>query len=155
MKYLISHRGNLTGPNKFLENRPDYIKKALSEGFDVEIDVWVYNGYLYLGHDLPQYLIDISFLKNEKLWCHAKNNDALFRLHSEKDIHYFSHDNDPYTLTSKKFIWCHPNSEPNKDTIYVSFDKNYRNGNILGICSDYIGYYKNIVNTTSDNTSKL
>ena len=33
----ISHRGNLTGPNKKWENNPEYIRKALDDGFNVEI----------------------------------------------------------------------------------------------------------------------
>ena len=40
---LISHRGNLTGPNPKKENHPDYILNALREGYEVEIDVWFEN----------------------------------------------------------------------------------------------------------------
>ena len=36
--FLISHRGNLNGPNIKDENNPDYIMEALSKDFDVEID---------------------------------------------------------------------------------------------------------------------
>ena len=61
----ISHRGNVNGkiPNK--ENHPDYIKLALSNGYDVEIDVWYDNGY-WLGHDEPTYNITKDFLLNNK-----------------------------------------------------------------------------------------
>ena len=38
--YYISHRGNLKGSKPEYENHPNYIKKALSMGYDVEIDVW-------------------------------------------------------------------------------------------------------------------
>jgi len=36
---LISHRGNLFGPNPTNENNPDYILNAIELGYDVEIDV--------------------------------------------------------------------------------------------------------------------
>ena len=39
---LISHRGNITGPNKEMENKPEYIEKTLKMGYDVEIDVWCF-----------------------------------------------------------------------------------------------------------------
>ena len=47
---FISHRGNING-NNFLENNPDYISETIGKGFDVEIDLWVKKGQLYLGHD--------------------------------------------------------------------------------------------------------
>lgn len=50
---IISHRGNINGPNPRMENKPEYIKKALDENFMVEIDVWFYQGELWLGHDEP------------------------------------------------------------------------------------------------------
>ena len=36
---LISHRGNVTGPNSDRENHPDYIDRAIEKGFDVEVDI--------------------------------------------------------------------------------------------------------------------
>ena len=58
---LISHRGNLNGKTDD-ENKPKYIEEALSQGFDVEVDVWYDNKQFYLGHDEPQYLIQKDFL---------------------------------------------------------------------------------------------
>ena len=55
--YLISHRGNLDGPNVKDENKPNYILYALSKGYDVEIDVRIYKDKFFLGHDEPQYKI--------------------------------------------------------------------------------------------------
>ena len=52
---LISHRGNINGPNKEQENHPDYITSALKQGYDVEVDVWLIDGNIVLGHDEPQY----------------------------------------------------------------------------------------------------
>ena len=53
------------------------IKKAISMGFDVEIDVWRFGEDYWLGHDYPEYNISPEFLLNESLWCHAKNLDAF------------------------------------------------------------------------------
>ena len=64
---LISHRGNLIGVDTGKENRPSYIKNALRLGYHVEIDVWNLNGTWLLGHDEPQFEIDIDFLMNNKL----------------------------------------------------------------------------------------
>ena len=61
---LISHRGNLNGPNKERENHPDYIWEALQAGYEVEIDVWWVDGKFKLGHDEPQY--DFPFQFNRK-----------------------------------------------------------------------------------------
>ena len=60
--HFISHRGNLNGPNKNLENKPNYIKEALDKGFDVEIDVWLSKEKFYLGHDEPLYETDVNFI---------------------------------------------------------------------------------------------
>ena len=51
---LIAHRGNIDGPSE-MENHPDHIQKALDAGFHVEVDAWVIDGEIFLGHDEPQY----------------------------------------------------------------------------------------------------
>ena len=58
----ISHRGNLFGPNLKLENSPDYVVEAIRSGYDVEIDFWVVDDKLFLGHDSPQYEINNFFI---------------------------------------------------------------------------------------------
>ncbi len=140
--YLISHRGNLMGKTNY-ENEPDYILNAIDEGFDVEIDVWMQNNKLYLGHDSPQYQIPISFLHHEKLWCHAKNYEALdYMLHN--NIHCFWHQNDNFTITSKGYIWQYPNEKKYKNSIFLMPEhfNDIEMKDIKGICSDYIFKYK-------------
>lgn len=143
---LISHRGNLNGPNSDLENNPDYIESAIKNNFNVEIDVFYKDGSLWLGHDFPQYKItDINWLKNDYIWCHAKNIEALHFLSNFNDIHYFWHQNDDVTLTSKGYIWTFPNKKICKKSIIVIQE------NILveqmpdcyGICSDFVANLKN------------
>ena len=58
---LISHRGNLSGPNPNRENSKEYILEALDKGYSVEIDVWLVKDKIYLGHDNPEYEINIDF----------------------------------------------------------------------------------------------
>ena len=66
LKKLISHRGNISGPNISLENDPTYILEALSLGYDCEVDVWLVKKELYLGHDEPTYKTSIEFLSSMK-----------------------------------------------------------------------------------------
>ena len=143
MKFLIAHRGNMNGINHNKENHPEYIKAALSKGYYVEIDVWKINSELFLGHDKPQYKISKEFLQNEKLWCHAKNIEALSFM-KDNNIHCFFHNNDDYTLTSRGYIWAYIGKEVDKNTICVLPEKNEQKidfNNCLGICSDYICLY--------------
>ena len=92
---IISHRGNLEGPTDS-ENCPLYIKNVLKRGFHCEVDVWYVDGDYWLGHDEPMYSISSSFLKNAKLWCHAKNKEALEKMSKQDNIHYFWHEQDDY-----------------------------------------------------------
>jgi len=144
---LISHRGNLNGPNLERENHPDYIFEAIQAGYDVEIDVWFKDGKFYLGHDEPQYLFPYDLLNGyyNKLWIHCKDMESLSNLNeldsNGSKLNYFSHENDLGVLTSRGYIWSANlykrgilvmpeifNKEPNEDT--------------LGVCSDYITKYK-------------
>jgi hypothetical protein len=78
---LIAHRGNINGPNIELENNPDYILNTLKLGYDCEIDVWKINNKLLLGHDKPDYKIDL----NQVL---TKNCSDLNHGHSKETIKY-------------------------------------------------------------------
>lgn len=139
---LISHRGNIGGPNDVRENSPYYIMEAQSMGYDVEIDVWYKENQFWLGHDFPQYKTDYKFLMNEKFWCHAKNLEALLEM-KKYAIHYFWHENDTVTLTSKNYIWAYPGKQPIKKSIAV-LPELYKDDVSLciGICSDYIKEFK-------------
>ena len=145
---LISHRGNIDGPNPAEENHPDYIQKALNLGFDVEVDVWYENRKWWLGHDEPQYKTTLLWLrkKTNKLWIHAKNIEAAYQLYAAPDFkhkHYFFHDTDDITLTSKNFLWTYPGKRPlTPGSIAVMPEHTDWTKEELkscaGICSDYI-----------------
>jgi len=142
MKY-IAHRGLFNGPDKDLENRPEQIKAALKAGYDCEIDLWVINAELWLGHDAPTYPIHEDFLKPYGLWIHAKNLGA-FRWLTETDLNYFWHEEDKFTLTSHRFIWTYPGNDLTQRSIMVMpeyVDKtlsNTKGVQCFGICSDYV-----------------
>jgi hypothetical protein len=143
---LISHRGNLTGSNPGRENSQTYIQEALDKGFNVEVDVWVLDNEIYLGHDNPQYYVDRTWLylhKND-LWIHCKNIEAIIYFSNKlKLFNYFWHENDTLTLTSKKYIWAYPGKQPIKNSIAVMPEINNDDvSQCLGICSDYIQNYK-------------
>ena len=144
---LIAHRGNLYGPNPTKENSIEYINQALEKGFDVEIDLWYINNLWYLGHDEPQYLVQFSYIHNNKdrFWCHAKNKNALFELLRYPSINCFWHQEDDYTITSKNFIWVYPGKELLKNSICVMPERaNYSKEELkicYGICSDNLISY--------------
>jgi hypothetical protein len=143
---LISHRGNLNGPNPERENSPEYIDEAIEAGYDVEIDIWLNDGILYLGHDSIQYQTSHQWLKNkkDKLWIHCKNIEAIETLNFfNHDYNYFWHQDDTLTLTSKNIIWAYPGKQPIQNSIAVMPEINNDNlDNCIGICSDYIINYK-------------
>lgn len=143
MKF-IAHRGLFNGPDVNLENRPEQIELAISEGFECEVDLWVVQHELFLGHDHPDYKIGIEFL-DKPLWIHAKNLEALTWLSkNNKDYNYFWHENDAFTVTSKGLIWTLPGNEVSHNSVMVMpeyIDKtlsNVDNARCYGICSDYI-----------------
>ena len=141
--YLISHRGNINGIHKNEENKPEYINIALNHNYDVEVDVRFEKGKFFLGHDFNQYEIDKNFLLNKKIWCHAKTPEALLAL-KEISAHYFWHQEDDYTLTSKGFIWTYPGKKLLLKSICVLPEiASYKKINCVGICSDFIEKYKN------------
>jgi hypothetical protein len=142
--YLISHRGNLDGPNPQFENDPLYLAIAVSKGFKVEVDLWFKDKNYWLGHDKPQYRISMEWLKDnqEHLFIHCKNIKSLEKI-SNSNLHYFWHEEDNVTLTSKGFIWAHPKIKPPTNSISVLPERhNWDLEKCKGICSDYIIKYK-------------
>jgi hypothetical protein len=99
-----------------------------------------------LGHDIPQYKINIDWVNNRShcLWVHCKNIEILEFLNKiNSDINYFWHETDTITLTSKNHIWAYPGKQPIKNSIAVMPELNQENiDECLGICSDFINNYK-------------
>lgn len=140
---LISHRGNLNGKSD-RENSPDYIEEALDQDFDVEVDVWYIDNQFWLGHDKPQYKVSEGFLEHSNLWCHAKNIQALYVMSKSSNIHYFWHQEDDVTLTSRGYLWTYPGKQLTEKSICVLLEFENKKSkvilpkNVAGICSDFI-----------------
>ena len=141
---LISHRGNIDGKKPHLENQPEYIDEAIALGYDVEIDLWLINGRTYLGHDEPQYEVDDDWFgtRADKLWVHCKNVESLNWIRSTI-LHYFWHENDTLTLTSKQYMLVYPGKQPIIGSIAVMPERENEDvSKCTGVCSDKIKNYK-------------
>jgi hypothetical protein len=157
---LISHRGNTNGKNIELENSPNYIDSALSKGYDVEVDVWYQDSKLWLGHDSPEYSIELEYfiIRMSKIWVHCKNIDCLYYFKNcGHEINFFWHQTDDVTMTSKGYFWTFPGKKltPNSVCVIDGQESKNFNSNIeicYGLCSDSIEYFSEI---NSKNKNKI
>lgn len=144
---IIAHRGNIDGSKLDKENAPLYVDIALISGFDAEVDIWLINDELYLGHDKPKYLINLDWLiqRSDKLWIHCKNTNAVVYFNEiDKNFNYFYHENDLMTLTSKSNMWVFPGNQPICGSIAVLPEINEDDiSQCFGICTDYAKKYYN------------
>lgn len=142
---VISHRGNLNGPDPKKENSIEYISDALKFHPDlyVEIDLWKIGNKIFLGHDYPQYettLVELLKWK-QRLICHAKTPATLVLLLGA-NFHTFFHKTDEVVLTSENWLWTYPSGEILPQSIWVLPERvvdlskpiklKYR-----GVCTDY------------------
>ena len=115
-----------------------------------------------MGHDHPQYFIDIEWLENRKdvLWIHCKNREALEKMSSASvEFNYFYHECDRYTLTSKGIGWVLVGQIPFSKSIivlpesinyYDKYEGTYdRIMSTMGICTDKCLFYKSELNESS------
>jgi hypothetical protein len=118
--------------------------KTLDEGYECEIDLWVIDNNFYLGHDEPQYNVNLDFIKMPKLWIHAKNLDAFYWLtQSNLELNYFWHQTDDFTLTSNNYIWTYPGLPLTSRSVMVLPEQNDPKLDNLpkicyGVCSDFV-----------------
>jgi hypothetical protein len=143
---LISHRGNIDRCSE-RENSPDYIDEALGKGYYIELDVRKINDKLYLGHDSPQYETTLDWLlqRNQKLFIHTKNVDALNFL-IDKNLKTFYHQNEDHVIINNcNLIWSNKLSEVRSLSVIPLLSRediaqHYYYSNVYGICSDFIGF---------------
>jgi hypothetical protein len=153
MLRIISHRGNLNGPGQ-RENHPAQIDTCLESGFESEVDLWVRNGRLFLGHDFGIYKIDFEWLRERQnlLWVHCKNIESLLYLTEIEDpkLNYFWHQNDNYTLTSTKKIWVFPGQALSPGCIavlpeiWLKEEWSSELSNCFAICTDFPEKFKKV-----------
>ena len=148
-----AHRGLMHGPNREIENKTATIDIALNNDFDVELDLWVLNNKFYLGHEISSIEeVDFGYIeeRKENLWIHVKNTSALEKLSTlGSGLHFFWHQEDCYTLTSKSIPWIYPGCEVVTTGVVVMpelvMDIKAINSSIVmaaGVCSDYVNYIR-------------
>lgn len=119
---IISHRGNLNGPEPTFENTflmIDFIRE-IYPNFWIECDLWrqKYDGW-YLGHDEDRLtkIQDLSaFLDKGNLLIHVKSDaysyfamkETIWTKQVNRNIDAFAHDKDPYVTTVFNQIIIHP-----------------------------------------------
>jgi hypothetical protein len=140
---FISHRGNLYKKDLDRENNIEFIEEVIDMGFDCEVDLWMVDSKIFLGHDKPFQNISIQNLidLNSNLWIHCKNLEILDYLidNSDFNLNFFWHQKDDYTLTSKNYIWTYPGKKITKNSVIVDLNhKAIFNTSVFGICSDNI-----------------
>lgn len=149
---FIAHRGKWLGNhNSAPENSPELIDSAIAMNYEVEIDVILQDGCLWLGHDKPEIPISYSFLcaRYKYLWCHCKTVETFHFLQDRwLKLNCFFHENDAMTLTTHGIAWTYPTdltSNWGANSIAV-LPEWYPNivipSEIYGICSDSIEFYK-------------
>lgn len=139
---FIAHRGNTCGPDWANENKPEYIDKALEDGFHAEVDVWAGHMGLYLGHDSPMYKTDVSWLedRSDYLFVHCKNTAALDLL-LRHNLNVFWHEEDEHTITSWGLVWTYPMKETTDGGIQCEPSLEHAQeiqSHAGGVCSDYV-----------------
>ena len=143
---IISHRGNLEGPDLATENSPAQIEKCIELGFECEVDLRIHNEELYLGHDNAQYPITIDWLlsKSKVLWIHCKDSESLSFLKKKgQNLNYFWHETDKHTITSQGYFWNYPGGPITSDSVAVlpenwwSKPSHLPLAESLGICTDF------------------
>jgi hypothetical protein len=143
---IIAHRGNLNGPSAS-ENSPEKLQEAILEGFDVEMDIWYKDGLLWSGHDRPEYLLDLGFLRqhHNNIWFHCKNIEAAEYLSNTPLFapNFFSHDSDDFVITSFGYIWAFPGHKLTKGSVCVMPEASGQEPiDCFGVCTDYPYKYK-------------
>lgn len=142
---IISHRGNLEGPNPLVENKPSQIDLAIKNNLVVEVDLRIIENNFWLGHDTPDYLVSKNWIMDRKdnLVIHSKNIDTCnFLAQSNNQLNWFYHTDEDVVLTSLGWLWCYPG-------IYLSNGISVTLGKTLnfdckvkGICTDYPLHFK-------------
>lgn len=144
---LIAHRGNVNQIIPDRENHPDYIDKAITQGYDVEMDVRLIDGKLLLGHDTPDYEVSLQWFRdrNSWLWVHCKNFAALEYLVEEDYLRIFYHQKENHTIINGcNLIWSHELSEAGRLSIIPLLSEkdlesySLYSDKVYGVCSDFV-----------------
>lgn len=143
---IISHRGNIDGVITSKENSPEYIDTAINLGYDVEVDIRFIDGKFWLGHDTPDYLVNIEWMdkRREFLWFHCKDLYSATELtRLDSGLVKFCHTSDSFVLVSNGTVWVHDLNLKLDDLsviplLSMSDIQNYNNNKeVYGVCTDF------------------
>lgn len=146
---IIAHRAKFKYWELVTENNPYQAAWLVDMGLDIELDIWMVENELWLGHDLPQYKINENFILHVSkfAWFHCKNFEALdFFSNNFSNLNYFWHENDDYTITSNGFIWTNVGKYVGPKSILVFPEKTFNTDTLkedverlapYGICTDH------------------
>lgn len=144
----IAHRGNLYGREPDYENRISYIKRGLFAGFFVEADLRFVDGKWWTGHDEPIEEVPAEMLVNPSLLWHAKTIETAAAIIADEFLrgfmHWFWHENDHFTMTSKGWLLSHAEHSPVPGCIQVCLTEDEPATGVNGICSDIAGTLRNM-----------
>jgi hypothetical protein len=152
---LISHRGNLIGPEPEFENSPQRIDECIENNFQVEIDLRFENNKFYLGHDATQYEVDSGWLiqRNQFLWVHCKDHLAFSEALKLKKLNCFWHNIDDYTMTNFGYVWAYPGKKE-VGNLCIGVMPELHNSieeivkmKYFGVCSDFVQSIQDHINT--------
>lgn len=159
---LIAHRGNTCKIEPERENSPEYIDEAIAKEYDVEVDVRMKDGGLYLGHDYPQHYIhsyDWLISREKKLWIHCKDFESLSLLIGV-GLRIFYHSKEDHTIINNtNLIWSHDFIGRDNvnciipllslEDVSLNLMDNGKFGSTVnsayGICSDYVDTIKGLL----------
>ena len=99
---IICHRANIE--NSVLpENHPDKIPFCLEQGFGVEVDLSTgYGDEYYLGHNNPQFKVNLPNLDKENIFVHIKDSEVMSNfIYADS----FAIINDPFVVTRRGLYW--------------------------------------------------
>jgi hypothetical protein len=146
---LYAHRGNVDGRNPEKENTLAYLRKALDLGFAVEVDVRSsVSGELYLGHDEPQELVPLEFLRDDRVITHAKDVVSFTKLLRYHEVNVFFAIDDNVALSSKGNLIhheehiCPGDTIPRSIVVMGKYDEIFNPINIAGIISDEVEFFR-------------
>ena len=144
----LCHRGNLTGSVKELENNFGILIQRTLQEYPVEVDVWLHEKNLWLGHDKPEYKVSLDWLASDKRrLIHAKDGKTFEYLLQEAgkralDLHIFYHTDEDYVLTNKGMVICYPGKPLLEGSMCMMPERaNYKPQELqrcFSVCSDSI-----------------
>lgn len=153
----ISYRGLFNGEDPQVENTPNQIAKAFGQGFSCMVDAWRVDNIIYLGSNLPLTEVSPTFLKGNRFWINARNNDMLTWLQSQPSTIYPNYFSVPlplqnYYTTSSGYLWTFQDTPINNSSI-MAIPESYDSGlfstvklTCYAVCSSLCPYIKRMRN---------